>query len=218
MKSEDIDELLMLSGARGTGAKSALINSLENARAHIGIARRRQNPPPPDLFEKIENHVRLTITLLEQLEKHEDWSDVCFEDYVAGTGIADVRTCRELFDKRTTLPRRPKINYGPATLPADGKLIVVNTKEVLRSISYNIKRQRRGQKRGGKEKKDKTWGVGIAKNFFVRYSTKKPSTHPGGTFALFCERFISVAGGTAVEAGSLDWHIREALKARAGGR
>jgi hypothetical protein len=60
----------------------------------------------------------------------------------------------------------------------------------------------------------KTWGVGIAKNFFDRYSTKKPSTHPGGTFVLFCERFISVAGGTAVKAGSLDWHIREALKAK----
>ena len=216
MKSEDIDQLLLLSVARGTGAKSALINSLAQARAHIGMARRRQ--PPPGLFEKIENHVRQTITLLEQLEKHEDWRDVCFEDYVAGTGIADVRTCRELFDNGITLPRHPKLNYGPYTLPADGKLIAVNTKEVLRSISYNIKRQRRVQKRGGKEKKDKTWGVGIAKNFFVRYSTKKPSAHSGGTFAVFCERFISVAGGTAVEAGSLDWHIRRALKVRTGGR
>jgi len=215
---EDIHELLMLSGASGTRAKSALIFSLKSARAHIDKARRRQNPPRPDLFEKIENHVRQTITLLEQLEKHEDWRDVCFETYVAGNGIADVRTCRELFEKGIALPRRPKINYGLETLPADGKLIAVNAKEVLRSISYQIKRQRRGPKPGGTKKEDKAYGVGIAKHFFDRYSTKKPSTHPGGIFALFCERFIGVAGRTAVEAGSLDWHIRDALKARAGGR
>jgi hypothetical protein len=154
------------------------------------------------------------MTLLERLEKHTDWSGVCFECYIAGAGIAEVATTRELFEKGIELPRHPKIeHYGiPFELPADGREVAVNVKEVLRSIGSKIERRREKSKRGGQPKTDQAVSVSYAKQFFVRHSPHRPSTDPKSKFVQFCELFFRAISGTAVKTGGLDWHIRAALK------
>ena len=80
------------------------------ARATVGLERQRQKQPPAEFFEKVQNHLRQAIASLEQLERYADWSGVCFEMYVAGGGIAESLTTRELFERgEITLPRHPKI-------------------------------------------------------------------------------------------------------------
>jgi hypothetical protein len=206
-----IGELLKVAGASGAnGAESSLITHLEIARATVGLERQRQKQPPAEFFEKVQNHLRQAIASLEQLERHADWSGVCFEMYVAGGGIAESLTTRELFERgEITLPRHPKIE--PEELPADGKLIAVNAKEVLRSVKHKIERQRKKPPRGGQRKEDQAASVSYAKDFFVRHSPHKPSTDPKSNFAEFCRLFFRAISGADAPSG-LDWHIREALK------
>jgi hypothetical protein len=209
-----IDSLLKVADAHAPGARAELEQTLEIAWGHDFVVRRRKQPPT-ELFKQIQNHLRQTITLLERLEKHADWSGVCFECYVAGGGIAEVATTRELFEKGgIELPRHPKIeHYGtPQVLPADGREVAVNVKEVLRNIGAKIERRREKSKRGGQRKEDYATSVSYAKQFFVRHSPHRPSTNPDGKFAQFCELFFRAVSGTTVKTGGLDWHIREALK------
>jgi hypothetical protein len=208
-----IDSLLKVADAHAPGARAELEQTLEIASG-ITHALRSREQPPVDLFKQIQNHLRQTITLLELLEKHADWSGVCFERYIAGAGIAEAVTTRELFEKgEIALPRHPKIDhYVIPTLPADGRLVAVNVKEVLRCVGFKIERQREKSTRGGQPKKDHAASVAYAKQFFVRHSPHRPSTNPDGKFAQFCELFFRAVSGTTVKTGGLDWHIREALK------
>lgn len=123
-------------------------------------------------------------------------------------------TTRELFEKGIELPPHPKIEHYaiPFELPADGREVAVNVKEVLRNIGAKIERRREKLTRGGQPKKDHAASVDYAKQFFVRHSPHRPSTNPDGKFAQFCELFFCAVSGTTVKTGGLDWHIREALK------
>jgi hypothetical protein len=208
-----IDSLLKVADAHAPGARAELEQTLEIVWA-LAFALKSRKQPPTDLFKQIKNHLRQTITLLGRLEKHADWSGVCFECYIAGAGIAEVATTRELFEKGIELPRHPKIeHYGiPFDLPAYGREVAVNVKEVLRNIGAKIERQRKKSTRGGQPKNDQAAIVGYAKQFFVRHSPHRPSTNPDGKFAQFCKLFFRAVTGTTVKAGGLDWRIREALK------
>jgi hypothetical protein len=207
-----IDSLLKVADAHAPGARAELEQTLEIAWA-LAFTLKSRERPPVDLFKQIQNHLRQTIALLERLEKHADWSGVCFERYIAGAGIAEAVTTRELFEKGIALPRHPKIDhYDIPTLPADGRLVAVNVKEVLRRVGFKIERQREKSTRGGQPKKDHADSVSYAKQFFVRHSPHRPSTNPDGKFAQFCELFFRAVSGTTMKTGGLDWHIREALK------
>jgi hypothetical protein len=207
-----IDSLLKVADANAPGARAELEQTLEIVWA-LAFALKSRKQPPADLFKQIKNHLRQTITLLERLEKHADWREVCYESYIAGAGIAEAVTTRELFEKGIALPWHPKIDhYDIPTLPADGRLVAVNVKEVLRCVGFKIERQRKKSTRGGQPKNDQAAIVDYAKQFFIRHSPHRPSTNPDGKFAQFCELFFRAASGTTVKTGGLDWHIREALK------
>jgi hypothetical protein len=206
-----VGELLKLAGAK-PGARADLVNSLESARGDIYFARIKQARPPTRLLKQLENHLRLTISLLEELEKYPIRAHVNFEKYVAGGGIADAFTTQELFKLGlaaiSLLPRNPKPSYGPQELPPGGKLVAVNVKEVLRSIQYQIKQGR--PKLGQPPKEDQAAAVLCAKDFFDNHS---PYGLSSDAFARFCERFYYAASGTAAD-GKLDYAVKQARKQR----
>jgi hypothetical protein len=207
-----IDSLLKVADAHAPGARVELEQALEIAWSVPSTLKSREKPPA-DLFKQTRNHLRQTITLLERLEKYADWRGVCCEYYVAGAGIAEVATTRELFEKGIELPRHPKIEHNALPkLPANGRMVAVNVKEVLRSIGSKIERRREKSTRGGQQKKDQAERIYYAKQFFDRHSPHGPSTNPDGKFAQFCELFFCAVSGTTVKTGGLDWRIREALK------
>jgi len=206
-----IDSLLKVADAHAPGARAELEQTLEIAWAPALTSKSREQPPA-DLFKQTQNHLRQTIKLLERLEKYAAWGEVCCEYYVAGAGIAEVATTRELFEKGGIEPPRHPKHYAIQELPADGRMVAVNVKEVLRSIGSKIERRQEKSTRGGQPKKDQADSVSYAKQFFVRHSPHRPSTNPTGKFAQFCELFFGAISGTTVKTGGLDWHIREALK------
>ena len=61
-----IDELLKMAGAEAR-ARADLVNSLGLAQSSIYLARIKQARPQPSLLKRLENHLRLTIGLLEEL-------------------------------------------------------------------------------------------------------------------------------------------------------
>ena len=206
-----IDELLKMAGAEAR-ARADLVNSLGLAQSSIYLARIKQARPQPSLLKRLENHLRLTIGLLEELEKYPIRAHVCFETYVAGGGIADAFTSQELsklgLAAISLLPRNPKPRYGRQKLPPGGKLVAVNVKEVLRSVQYQIRQGKPGL--GQPPKEDQAAAVFYAKDFFIRHSRHGLSSN---TFAGFCERFYYAASGTAAD-GKMEYAVKQARKRR----
>ncbi len=212
----ELEELLKIAGAPiDARTRDSLEISLQLARAECalsGIDRAK----PLELLRQIDKSLAKTLTLLQTLEKHDGWHDICFQIYVSGDGAAVAVSPKGLFEGNLRLPRNPPSpKRRLRTLEADGTLIAVNARALLLDIQDEINRGVKPIK-GQPPKADKAACVHYAENFFVHHSPHKVSTDPKSRFVEFCEYFYAAVVGAAAQPGAIAWHVRKSRHRRTG--
>jgi hypothetical protein len=212
-----INDLLKIAGVESPEARCALEMSIQIAQADNHLARKSQEGrAPPELFEQLEKSIKKTIALLGRLEKYPHSRDIGFEIHPVGGGIVDAATIREMIlqGRDLVVSRRPWTEHNdPRRLAVSGMVASVSVRNLLLAFQATVRKSRK-RKRGQPKKDDKMGVAFYAAGFFCLHSPHQPSSDFRNPFRDFAEQFYKAVTGIEVKSGSLDWQIREVLKAR----
>jgi hypothetical protein len=201
-----IGDLLLLAGAPDD-TRAELEIAIGIARAGYGLElRRRKQSPPTELLERLEKSIRTTLALLGEAEEYADFG-AGFLLHPPGTGVVDAAN---IWERNVSVSKRPwTATRGVPKIGPDGIVVGINARNLLLSLSAQIRREHPKKKRGAPRERDIAAVVFYALDFFLRHSDCNPSKDEANPFRLFAERFYEVTTGR--QPPSLEHHIKEAL-------